>query len=93
MGKKNCWEFMGCKKELCAAHSEKRLNGIHGGINAGRACWVVAGTRCGGQVQGDYAQKIGNCMKCDFYLDVAKEEGAPNLKNGAVLLDILQGSN
>lgn len=88
MDKTNCWEHKGCKKEECPAHSEKRLDGTHGGINAGRACWVVAGTRCGGAVQGVYAQKVGNCMKCDFYELVAREEKM-NLRNGMVLLELL----
>lgn len=89
--KMNCWEHFGCQKESCAAHDETRLHGVHGGHNAGRSCWVVAGTRCGGQVQGDHAQKIGNCMKCDFYLSVAREESATGLVNGLLLLSRLQG--
>lgn len=88
--KKNCWDHHGCHKESCAAHSETRLHGVHGGHNAGRSCWAVAGTRCGGKVQGDYAQKIGNCMKCDFYQSVAGEEGAMGLINGLRLLAMLQ---
>ena len=27
----------------------------------------VAGTLCGGKVQGTFALKLGNCQKCDFY--------------------------
>jgi hypothetical protein len=88
--KVNCWEHKGCHKELCPAHSEKRLDGIHGGTNAGRACWVVAGTRCEGVVQGEFAQKIGNCMRCDFYTMVSLEEGALNLMNGLRLLGMLK---
>lgn len=90
--KGNCWEFKGCHKDICPAHSEKRLNGIHGGTNAGRACWVVAGTRCHGVVQGEFAQKIGNCMKCDFYEMVSREEGAINLVNGLRLLSMLEAT-
>lgn len=90
MAKKNCWEVMVCVSEECPAHSEKRLNGVHGGVNAGRTCWVVAGTRCGGKVQGNHAQKIGNCMKCDFYLSVVREEGPLNITNGLLLLEMLK---
>ena len=90
MAKKNCWEHLGCHKESCAAHSEARLHGVHGGHNAGRACWVIAGTRCGGKVQGTHAEKIGNCMKCDFYLMVAREESATGLVNGLRLLEMLR---
>lgn len=52
MKKINCWEFKKCGREsggahaydfgVCPAATEKRLNGTHGGKNAGRACWVVA---------------------------------------------------
>ena len=33
----------------------------------GHECARVAGTLCGGQVQGTFAQKLINCMECDFY--------------------------
>ena len=84
--KLNCWEFMKCGRGpkgakikqlgVCPAASEKRLDRIHGGINSGRACWVVAGTLCGGTVQGSFARKQVACKRCDFYNKVQKEEGA-----------------
>jgi nucleoside-diphosphate-sugar epimerase len=83
--KLNCWEFMKCgrgpggskAKQLgvCPAASEKRLDTIHGGINSGRCCWVVAGTYCGGTVQGSFARKQVACKRCDFYNKVQTEEG------------------
>lgn len=63
MGGTNCWEFKGCgqnKSGGCPAFTE----------DAGRACWLVAGTMCGGRVQGTAAQKLGNCRDCDFYQKV-----------------------
>jgi two-component system NtrC family sensor kinase len=30
-------------------------------------CWQVAGTHCGGEVQGVFAQKLGSCEKCEVY--------------------------
>ncbi len=84
MKKMNCWEFKKCGRELggarkdlgvCAAAVEHRLHGVHGGRHAGRACWVVAGTLCGGVVQGTFAAKYRNCEKCDFYQQVKSEEG------------------
>jgi len=83
--KKNCWEYKKCGREpggekvrelgICPAATEKRLDGIHGGKNAGRCCWVVAGTLCKGEVQGSFAKKFGNCQVCDFYELVKQEEG------------------
>ena len=80
----NCWEFKGCGREpdgvkvdelgICPASTEKRLNGIHNGVNSGRACWIVAGTLCDGKEQGTYAEKEHNCIKCDFYKLVSEEE-------------------
>ncbi len=82
--KLNCWEYMKCGRGpkgskakrlgVCPAAREKRLDRIHGGINSGRACWVVAGTYCGGTVQGSFAKKQLACKRCDFYNKVHHEE-------------------
>lgn len=73
--KKNCWEILRCEKKECPVMSEKHLNGIHDGLNAGRACWVVAGTRCKGKISGAFAEKISDCKECKVYQTVVKEEG------------------
>ncbi len=75
--KMNCWEFKNCGREaeICPAATELSANGINDGKNGGRTCWVIAGTLCGGRVQGVHAEKISDCMECDFYLLVKKEEG------------------
>jgi rubrerythrin len=82
--KSNCWEFKRCGRQptgtyehglgVCPAAVEQRLDGMHGGVNAGRACWVVAGTMCGGEIQGTFAHKFRDCRKCDFYNGVREEE-------------------
>ena len=41
---------------------------------ARRACWIVAGSLCGGKIQGTYVQKLKNRWRCDFMLAVKKEE-------------------
>lgn len=61
-----CWEYMKCGRDKdatakCPAHS-----------NFGRICWAVAGTFCEGRVQGTFAQKYENCIKCEFYRIVQK---------------------
>ena len=83
--KKNCWEVKKCGREaggakqdelgVCLAANEKKLNGLHGGINGGRVCWAIAGTLCKGIVRGDYAKKMEDCTHCKFYEEVHKEEG------------------
>ena len=99
MEKKNCWEFKNCGRQpggakdnelgVCPAATEKKLDGVHGGTNAGRACWVVAGSLCGGQVQGTFASKYENCSKCDFYTSVWNQEGG-SFNYSAVLINRLK---
>jgi hypothetical protein len=96
--KKNCWEHKRCGREsggenekdlgVCPAASESKLDGIHGGINAGRACWVVAGTFCGNGVQGTFAKKLPDCIECDFY-NLIEEEEEPKFIVPLVLLNML----
>ena len=33
----------------------------------GHSCWAVAGTLCGGKIQGTTAQKIKFCTSCEVY--------------------------
>jgi len=82
--KQNCWEAKRCGREpggrnsgelgVCPAATELRLDGVHGGRMAGRACWMVAGTMCGGAPQGTFAQKLENCEQCGFFKQVVAEE-------------------
>jgi hypothetical protein len=85
--KRNCWEVMKCGREpggsnaaehgICPAVTCLKLDSAHGGKNAGRVCWIVAGTMCGGEIQGSFAKKHTDCRKCRFYQMVLEEEG-PN---------------
>lgn len=74
---------------ICPASQEYRLDGIHGGKNAGRSCWAVVGTLCGGEVQGTFAQKYRNCGVCEFYNNVKGEE-SDNFQMTIVLLEKLE---
>lgn len=51
-----CWERKNCSKKDCPA--------FH---NTAARCWLVAGTMCGGKVQGEFAIKYKNCTECDVY--------------------------
>jgi hypothetical protein len=92
---KNCWEYKGCGRQpggakaqelgVCPASIERRAHQINHGTNAGRTCWAVAGTLCKGERQGTFAQKVGNCSKCDFYILVAAEEGSGAIKTRELL--------
>ena len=85
MARRNCWEFKQCGRGpggakvselgVCPAATETRVDTANHGKNAGRSCWFVAGTLCGGKPQGLFASKLANCIKCDFYQLVLVEEG------------------
>ncbi len=84
--KVNCWEHKKCGREaggakekelgICPAATNFTNNGRNAGKAAGRYCWKVAGTLCGGKVQGSFAQKMANCVQCEFFKMVKSEEGA-----------------
>ena len=62
----NCWEYKKCGRE------QGGLNALlHGTCPAypdnGQQCARVAGTFCGGQMQGTFVMKLLGCMKCDYY--------------------------
>ncbi len=85
----NCWEYMKCGREpngknaatlgVCPAAADKSFAGINRGKNAGRICWAVAGTLCGGKVQGSFAEKRESCISCRFYKEVQCQEGQNNM--------------
>ena len=97
----NCWEYKECGREpggskarelgVCSAATEMKLHEIHGGSKAGRTCWVVAGTLCGGEIQGSFAQKFKACEKCDFYLKLRDEE-FPDFEYSTTLLRRLKNT-
>ncbi len=51
-----CWKMMPCEQADCPCYGREPVR-----------CWQVAGTQCQGQVQGDFARKIGACERCKFY--------------------------
>lgn len=56
-----CWERLECDKNDCPSYGKRR-------------CWAIAGTFCHGQVQGQFAQKIGDCRKCIVYKESCGDE-------------------
>lgn len=51
-----CWEYNQCQAANCPAYK-----------NACGRCWLIAGTMCGGEVTGKFAQKYQSCRECGFY--------------------------
>jgi hypothetical protein len=91
----NCWEYKKCgrgmdepekhKEGVCPVAKETRLDGLHGGTNAGRACWVIAGTSCDNDFQGSFSQKVFDCLECNFYQIVMREEHSDFHHPGSIL--------
>lgn len=85
MSKKNCWEIKKCGREtggakseelgVCPAATDTASDGVNDGKNGGRICWSVAGTLCGGKIQGDFASKQVSCMACEVFKGIRDEEG------------------
>ncbi len=83
---------MGCGREaggarsedlgVCPAAADESFDGLNLGRNAGRICWAVAGTFCGGRVQGTFAEKRRSCVDCEFFRRVQQEQGTADLSAG-----------
>ncbi len=62
----NCWEFKKCGRESGGVKTNE-LGICPAYPDSGHGCARIAGTLCGGEVQGSFASKLSNCMNCDFY--------------------------
>ena len=93
--KLNCWEVKKCGRQpkgekiqelgVCPAAIEQRAHGINSGANGGRACWAIKQTLCGDKIQGGIAEKLVNCMQCDFYKAVRDEEASDFMPSKEIL--------
>jgi PAS domain S-box-containing protein len=61
-----CWDFTKCGREGGGSKAAE-LGVCPAWPDHGTSCALVAGTHCGGQVQGSFAQKVDSCASCDFY--------------------------
>jgi hypothetical protein len=64
---KNCWEIKVCGREAGGEKVAELGECIASKEGFGHSCWAIAGTLCGGVVQGSESQKHGNCLICDVY--------------------------
>ena len=74
-GQLNCWDVKKCGRTPGDAKAEE-LGVCPAYPDHGKDCWAVAGTLCGGKVQGSAAAKLDSCMECQFYQDLRKESHA-----------------
>lgn len=55
-----CWETMKCSASDCKIQS-------NGYDKEAVRCWQIAGTYCGGEPQGSFFQKFGDCRRCEVF--------------------------
>ncbi len=59
---KTCYEVMNCTKEVCPCHGKETTR-----------CWQIAGTQCGGNAHGYFANELGNCLLCPVFKDATSD--------------------
>jgi diguanylate cyclase (GGDEF)-like protein len=77
-----CWEVKNCKSAECPSYESENLR-----------CWQVAGTFCEGKVQGVFAQKFGDCRRCNVYQHAFSDKInmiGENFNNMMILLESKQ---
>jgi len=88
-GKIPCWEMKNCQR--CHGGEKEAEFGMcitypWGGWH----CWALAGTLCGGMVQGSSAQKEGNCQMCQHYIELMQDDPAKLKADSAYFSAVMQ---
>ncbi len=81
----NCWEVKKCGR-IPGGHKAAEYGVCPAYPNNGKDCWNVAGTFCGGKVQGTAAEKRGGCLTCNFFKEHKQMHGA-SVKASTIPLD------
>ena len=89
MKKTNCWQFWQCGREpggkytknygTCPAASEADADGLNGGTNGGRICWVIAENDSRVRMDCSDLHKQCSCLECEFRYSVMSEEELINV--------------
>ena len=72
----SCWEIKKCGREEGGVKVAELGECIASVKGMPHSCWEIAGTLCGGVVQGTAAQKEGNCLLCLVYVEYNRMSGA-----------------
>lgn len=85
MKKYNCWEFKKCGREaggersdelgVCPVSSFLSADGLNGGENGGRICWIIDQNGCKDKIM--HGKDF--CFQCEFRYRVTNEEGMLNV--------------
>ncbi|MBI4690198.1 MAG: response regulator [Nitrospirae bacterium] len=57
-----CWEVKNCNYTGCPVYGKRHVR-----------CWQIAGTHCGGVIQGQFAKKFTDCKECEVYKQATAE--------------------
>jgi hypothetical protein len=71
----NCWEKKQCLAVDCPAYES----------DCGR-CWLMAGTLCGGEVQGKFAIKYSTCYDCEVFQEAVFKNPVNELQEHILIL-------
>ena len=74
------------KLGVCPVAAETSANGLSGGINGGRICWIIAENCNNGDIQCSDLHRKSSCFACEFRYKVTMEEGLPNVCKATGLL-------
>ena len=77
---KNCWEILQCGRQANGNKVNQLGECIASREQLGHSCWAVAGTLCGGQVQGSVDDKRNDCMRCEVFKKYHRSVGADGKK-------------
>lgn len=72
----NCWEIWNCGRQKGGPKVAELGECPASQRSLGHSCWAVAGTLCGGTVQGSFAEKQGNCMACEVFKTYNRQTGS-----------------
>jgi len=70
-----CWKIRDCSETNCPAYQNE----------CGR-CWLIAGTMCGGKVQGKFVEKYDSCTECEVYRQATGTDPVRRLRELVIAL-------
>ncbi len=66
---------------VCPVTTKTSANGLNGGVNGGRVCWVIENNCCQNALKEIGRNKKSSCMRCEFHISVKSEESILDLCN------------
>ena len=76
-GAVRCWDMKQCD---CLQHACPAYH------RADKRCWLVAGTRCNGKIQGEFSIKYKYCTECDVYRNAVYRDPVTEISEHIITL-------